>query len=391
MRVAVTDAAGNGPRYSPVVTFTLDRTNPVVAVSAPSDASASAALSAAGSADIDHVDYAYSPHGAGSWNAIGTAASAPFGITWTTPLVDGLYDVRATAVDGGGNQGSDTTVVRVDRTAPTGALTQPAAAATVGGHAVPLAAAAADAGSGVASVRFRYRPAGGGSYTDIGVDASAPYTATWDASALASGVYDLQAVITDTAGNATTDTELVTVDSTPPALSAFPVASPTGGTVSLAVTTSVDTASVVYEIRQSPAGTWSPAGSSSTGPTFPASLATAGYPDGAYDLRATATDAFGNSAALVTTVTLDNTSPTLVTSNPVDGAVVAAASSISAVASEPIASVDQLRLDGAPAGFGATIAGAALDFPTGALGNGLHALTGACTTPPARPHRSGST
>ena len=57
--------------------------------------------------------------------------------------------------------------VQVDRTAPSGALTQPAAAATVGGANVSVAATASDpGGSGVTSVTFRYRPAGGGAFTD---------------------------------------------------------------------------------------------------------------------------------------------------------------------------------------------------------------------------------
>src|SRR6185312_6923886 len=70
------------------------------------------------------------------------------------------------------------------------------------------------------------------------------------------------------------------------------------------------------------------------------------------------------------------TAPALVSSTPVDGAVVPSASTVSATASEPIASIDQLQLDGAPAGFAATIAGTALGFPTGVLSDGLHALTG---------------
>ena len=377
VRVAVTDLAGNGPTYSPAVTFTLDRTNPTVTLTAPADVSGSAPLTATGSADIDHVDYEYAPQGSGSWSPIGTGTNASFAATWATPLADGLYDLRATAVDGGGNQGTDTKTVRVDHTAPTGTLTQPVAGATVGGNAVALAATSNDSGSGVASVTFRFRATGGGAFTDVATDGSAPYSSTWDAGALAGGSYDVQALITDKAGNTATDTNVVTVDSTPPTLSAFSVPSPTGGLLPLSVTTSPDTAGVTYEVRVSPAGPWLPAGSSTSGPSFPNSFSSAGLGDGTYDFRATATDQYGNGAARIAgAVAIDNTAPSLVSSSPADGSIVSGASSISAVASETIASVDQLRIDGSPAGFAATISATNLGFPTGSLTDGLHALKG---------------
>src|SRR5205814_2998458 len=72
----------------------------------------------------------------------------------------------------------------------------------------------------------------------------------------------------------------------------------------------------------------------------------------------------------------DNTRPTLVSSDPVDGSVVASVSSVSAVASESIGSIAALSLDGAPAAIQAAINGASLTFPTGALAPGVHAITG---------------
>ena len=216
VRVAVTDVAGNGPTYSPVVTFTLDRTNPTVSLTAPSPVSASAALGSTGSADIDHVAYAYSADGGSTWTPIATGnGPSPYGVTWTTPMTDGSYQVRATAFDGGGNQGTDAKTVQVDRTGPTGSLTQPAAAATLGGASVAVAASASDqGGSGVTSVTFRYRPAGGGAFTTIAIDTTAPFATSWDLTGVASGSYDLQVVIVDSAGNTTLDLRTVTVDST---------------------------------------------------------------------------------------------------------------------------------------------------------------------------------
>ena len=68
-----------------------------MALTVPTPVSASAALSATGSADIDHVVYAYSGDGGSTWTPIGTGnGPSPYGITWTTPLIDGSYQVRAT-------------------------------------------------------------------------------------------------------------------------------------------------------------------------------------------------------------------------------------------------------------------------------------------------------
>ena len=77
--------------------------------------------------------------------------------------------------------------ITIDNTAPTGTLTQPAAGATVGGPSVALAATARHGGSGVASRRptSTARPARAAAFTDI-------TGSTWDATAIASGDYDVR-------------------------------------------------------------------------------------------------------------------------------------------------------------------------------------------------------
>jgi hypothetical protein len=80
-----------------------------------------------------------------------------------------------------------------------------------------LTASAADAPSGVAEVVFQRAPAGGGTWTDLGTDTSAPYSVDFDTTAVADGVYDLRVRATDVAGN--TGTAVVAnrrVDNTPP-------------------------------------------------------------------------------------------------------------------------------------------------------------------------------
>jgi hypothetical protein len=68
---------------------------------------------------------------------------------------------------------------------------------------VDVAAAASDAGSGVALVRF---------YVDgalIATDASAPYSTNWNTVKVAKGQHTLTAVGRDTAGNSATSSLVV--------------------------------------------------------------------------------------------------------------------------------------------------------------------------------------
>ena len=326
-----------------------------MALTVPTPVSASAPLSATGSADIDHVVYAYSGDGGSTWTPIGTGnGPSPYGVTWTTPLTDGSYQVRATAFDGGGNQGTDVKSVQVDRTAPSGALTQPAAAATVGGANVSVAATASDpGGSGVASVTFRYRPTGGGAFTTIATDTTAPFATTWDVTPIASGSYDVQAVIVDAAGNTKLDLSTVTVDSTAPTPTAVIVGSAIRGAAPISITTSGDTTSATYafDLAGGPV-TWTQVGTSSTAPAFATTIDTTALADGVYDVRATVVDQFGNAATIVqSNVRVDNTAPSVVSSTPADGAVTASAASLTLTASEDIASITQLKLDGVAASF----------------------------------------
>ena len=66
--------------------------------------------------------------------------------------------------------------ITIDNTAPTGALTQPAAAATVGGPSVALAASSSDVGTGVASVSYQFRPTGPGSFCHAVVEIASQWS-----------------------------------------------------------------------------------------------------------------------------------------------------------------------------------------------------------------------
>jgi methionine-rich copper-binding protein CopC len=379
IEVTVWDRAGNGPLTSAPVSFTVDNTAPSVSLAAPPAGSATVNLSATGSADIATVDFSYKPQAGVTYTAIGSA-SGPFTRAWATGLLaDGLYDVRAVATDHGGHTGTDVQTVRVDNTAPTGSLTAPAAAATVGGPSVSLSANAADSGAGVASVTFQYRAVGAlGAFTDIATDTSAPFTATLDSTPLTSGDYDLRGIVTDAAGNTyTTAIRTVTVDSTPPSATLNLPAVLAGNAAPVSVTASADAAQATYSISPAGAGTWTQVASSSTGPAFSATADTTSLADGSYDVRVVVADQFGNTTTVVTSnVRVDNTPPAIVSTSPADGSVMSSVSSMSLTASENLSAVNSLKLDGVVPAFTASISGATATFNVGSLAPGNHALTG---------------
>ncbi len=92
--------------------------------------------------------------------------------------------------------------------APTVDVTAPAEGATVAGASVSVAATASD-DNGVTQVEFFVD---GGS---IGVDTTAPYTATWDSTTVPDGPHVVSATATDTIGQTASDANNVTVDNVP--------------------------------------------------------------------------------------------------------------------------------------------------------------------------------
>jgi hypothetical protein len=375
-RVAVTDKAGNGPTYSPVTTITVDNVAPTVTLTVPSNVSGAVSLGATGSADIASVAYAISPSGAGSWTTLGSA-NAPFTFAWASGArPDGAYDLRVTATDGGGNQGSSVKAITIDNTAPTGALTQPAAGATVGGPSVALASSSNDVGTGVASVTYQFRPTGVGSFTDIS-------GSTWDATTVASGDYDLRAKITDNAGNVTfTAARTVTVDSTPPALSLASLGTLLTG--NLTIDAAVSGASqATLQVTPTGANNWTTVGSSSAAP-FQIAFNSSTIADGVYDVRVVAVDTYGNQASDTRTgITFDNTAPQLTASTPEDGGLLPNGSTISALsltASEALQSVTNVKVDGHPLLTAPVVTGAAVNVTLDApVADGLHTFTGKLT------------
>ena len=120
--------------------------------------------------------------------------TAPYRYVWTS-AVAGSYSITAKAYDNrnGTATSSPVTVVVVNNQLPVVALTSPLSQSFVrAGSPITLSATANDADGAVASIEFF------DGTTSIGVDASAPYEMTWNAST--PGVHSISARATDNRG-----------------------------------------------------------------------------------------------------------------------------------------------------------------------------------------------
>ncbi len=335
VRATATDAAGNVSAEA-TRTFTLDTASPAVpALTAPSAGPTRAtAVSVAGSAEPGAtVRILLNGSEVGTATADGTGA---FSATVPLPGSDGDAAVTVVAVDAAGNASaaSAANVLAVDRTAPAApALAAPASPT----NAAQLAlTGTAEPGATVEIVEAGAVVATGAA------DASGAFSIPL---ALAEGDHALAARARDAAGNvgAASATVAVTVDRSPPpapVLTAPSVrvgaAGLVGGKVVVSGTAepraelSVDVSGVVTLVTAASDGTWS----------FSLALA-----DGAYVVRATATDAAGNASPEATRAfALDTVAPAApVLAAPTAGWTNLARAAVVGTA-EPSATV-QIRLD----------------------------------------------
>ena len=304
---------------------------------------------------ITSVTIKRSPAGAGTWTTVCTDTTSPYSCSFdTTTVSDGLYDFRAVVQNNSGGSANSSPVNnrRVDNTNPTAGITDPG---TPLRGTVSVSASGADGGSGVANVKVQRSPAGAGTWTDICIDTTSPYSCSWDTTGVSDGLYDLRAVTTDNGAN-TTNSSTVTnrrVDNTAPAVSMTNPGSPIGGTKTFDGSASdggSGVSSVTFQISPVGANTWSDMCSDTTSP-YSCSYDTSAVSDGQYDFRALATDAAGNSATstVYSGAFVDNTAPTVTMTDP--GAYLAGTKQLDATASDG-SGIANVKIQRSPAAAG---------------------------------------
>jgi uncharacterized protein YhfF len=151
-------------------------------------------------------------------NGVDPTTASPTGTSFTLSA-DGSYTIKYFSVDNVSNTEAvqtGSTVIRIDKTAPTVTMTAPPANIKNG---QALTATASDGGSGIASVSYYYCAGTSCTPTNlIGTSTTGPsYSITWSAMPV-DGPYQLLARATDVAGNSTDSGKRnVTIDNTPPA------------------------------------------------------------------------------------------------------------------------------------------------------------------------------
>jgi hypothetical protein len=330
LSVRAYDSANPPSTASLTVTSTNDKTPPAVSLTSPAAGSTvigpvTLTADATDDAGIYRVDFY-----AGS-SLVGSDTTAPFSASWNNgSQPDGSYSLTAKAYDTNGNSATSapiTVTLAKEQTPPTVSLTSPASGSTVSGL-VTLSADAAD-NVGVTQVRFYL------GINQVGTDTTAPFSVSLNSASWSNGTYNITARAYDAVGNNTTS-EPITVtlanDQTPPTVSLTSPAS--GASVSGLVTLSADATDNVGVTRVEFYAGSNQVGTDTTAP-FSASWNSDSVAAGAYAIRARAFDAAGNTTIAEVWVTVEDTTPPVVSiTAPAEGAVITGSTTLTASATD---------------------------------------------------------
>lgn len=358
-RARATDAGGNSATSATVANRRIDNTGPAgVTMADPGTPIAgtkafTGTATDTGGSGVASVKFQYRPSAGGAWVDGCTSTVSPYGCSLnTSTLTDGLYDFQALATDVAGNTTASAifTSKRIDNGLPSVSMPDPGAGPFSGSKG--FTATASDGGSGVAGVKFQYRPSSGGLWINACDDPSSPYSCTLDTTTLTDGLYDFQALVTDNAGNTNTSALYTSrrVDNVAPTVTMNDPGPflKTGSALSASATDGGGIASVVIQRRTNGGSTWT------TVCTINASPYTCALPvvaDGVYDFQAIATDN-GNrqtTSAVVLSRRIDNTVPSPVgITNP--GASISGTKTLTGTATDGGSGLETVALQYSPTG-----------------------------------------
>jgi Zn-dependent metalloprotease len=213
------DAVGNTAQ-SAAITVTVDNETipPTIAITSPVEGATVAGTVTVATSATDNVAIAkVELYVDGAYSTSTTAA--PYSLPWSTaPLANGAHTLAAKAYDTVGNSATSATVDVVtdnDKTAPTVAITSPAAGSTVGG----TVAVDVDAADNVAVTRVELRVDG----VLVGTDLAAPWQVAWDTTAAGNGAHSLVARAYDALNNSATSSAVAVTVFNPGAAAYDPV------------------------------------------------------------------------------------------------------------------------------------------------------------------------
>jgi hypothetical protein len=215
-------SSATGPAYSTTTSIALSYTS--------SDTGGSALAS---------VELWARPAGASAFTLAASSATTSGSFPYTATAGDGSYAFYTIGVDRAGNREAvpatpDVSTV-VDTVAPGGFMVNTVAQYLSGSVPLALVAAPAETGSGLASVVYSSRPAGGATWTTGCTATAAPWGCNWNTATTKTpdGTYDVRAIATDRAGNATqasnTPITARVIDNTRPTARTITTTNATGG------------------------------------------------------------------------------------------------------------------------------------------------------------------
>ncbi len=274
---------------------------------------------------------------------------SPYSTPWdTTSVPDGTYVLTAIAKD---NLGATTTTSRtfivanvIPNVAPTISYVSPTPSdgSTVNG-AIGLYTTASDSDGTIANVVFSYSgPQSGQIFTD----ANPPYEAVWDTTIISDGSYNVTATATDNDGAQTSVTITLSVLNNPANIAPtinFIAPTPVGGSVLVGTVTlaanAADSDGTIDQVRFFYTGAAGGTIFIDTTSPYDTPWDTTSVPNGAYQIKATATDNDGGTKTVLRNVTVNNptsnnaptvsfTSPTPIDGSTVSGSVTLAANAI---------------------------------------------------------------